>query len=120
MQVVIDGVEYVPFVHKEDGEWLNVRFYDHTSLSREVTVREFFNELLQKLWDEQDGFNGKRPFGNSCWSFPIMDALGKAGAYPTTVTPSEWEDEPDDVRYDTRAAETFVKGLIARMCLGDA
>ena len=118
MQVVIDGVEYVPFVHKENGDWLDLRFYDHISLNREVTIREFFNEMLQKLWDETDGFSGTRPFGNSCWDYPVMEALGKAGAFPATITKSEYEDEPDDVRYDVRVASAFVKGLIAQMCLG--
>lgn len=119
MQVVIDGIEYVPFVEKGDADWLNVRFFDRISLNREVTVREFFNELLLKLWDEQDGFSGKRPFGNSCWYIPVMEALGKAGAFPATVTESEYEGEPDDVRFDYKIADKFVRGLISRMCLGN-
>lgn len=118
MKVVIDGVEYVPFVHKEDGKWLDLRFYDNISLNRDVTIREFLAIMLDKLWVETDCFSGKRPFGNSCWDFPVMAALGKAGAFPATVTKSEYEDEPDDVRYDVKVASQFVRGLIAQMCLG--
>lgn len=30
-------------------------------------VVEYLHSLLFTLWEEGEGFSGKRPFGNSCW-----------------------------------------------------
>lgn len=32
-----------------------------------LTVRDYLKALLRRLWLEQEGFSGKRPFGNSGW-----------------------------------------------------
>ena len=40
-----------------------------------VTVREFLFELLHTLWVEEEGFSGKRPFGNSGWKHAVEQAL---------------------------------------------
>jgi hypothetical protein len=39
------------------------------------TVREFMRKLLTKMWDEGEGFSGKKPFGNSGWEQPITVAM---------------------------------------------
>lgn len=39
------------------------------------TVRDYLTSLLLAVWDEEEGFSGKRPFGNSGWSSDIIDAL---------------------------------------------
>jgi hypothetical protein len=44
----------------------------------DISLREFFCNLLIKLWDEQEGFSGKRPWGNSGWDEPVYAALIKA------------------------------------------
>lgn len=38
------------------------------------TVRDYLKVLLTKLWDEEESFSGKRPFGNSGWRW---NDLGK-------------------------------------------
>ena len=43
------------------------------------TVREYLILLLQRLWEEEEGFSGKRPFGNSGWKFEIYAALVDEG-----------------------------------------
>lgn len=43
------------------------------------TIRGYLKELLAELWREQEGFSGKRPFGNSGWTWDMLIALGKAG-----------------------------------------
>ena len=43
------------------------------------TVGEYFKILLLTLWDEEDGFSGKRPFGNSGWKYEVYTALVSAG-----------------------------------------
>lgn len=45
-----------------------------------ATVREYLASLLTVLWDENEGFSGKRPFGNSGWEHELYAALVKAGA----------------------------------------
>lgn len=43
------------------------------------TIREFFKELAIMVWTEGEGFNGKRPFGNSGWSYMVYKPLIKEG-----------------------------------------
>ena len=43
------------------------------------TVREYLQHLLLTLWQKRDGFNGKKPFGNSGWEYDIYRALVQAG-----------------------------------------
>lgn len=50
-----------------------------------TTIKGYLKALLYALWDEQEGFSGKRPFGNSGWDSCMMDALidkGIAKSYP--------------------------------------
>lgn len=53
---------------------LELTFYS-TDLDRTVTIRQFFFELMKKLWLEQDEFSGKRPFGNSDWDADLILCL---------------------------------------------
>jgi len=39
------------------------------------TVKGYLKALLSTLWDEGEGFSGKRPFGNSGWEYDLTDAL---------------------------------------------
>lgn len=40
-----------------------------------ATVREYLQALLLVLWMEEEGFSGKRPFGNSGWQGELENAL---------------------------------------------
>lgn len=44
------------------------------------TVRDYLKALLSTLWTEDEGFSGKRPFGNSGWKYDLYAPLVKAGA----------------------------------------
>ena len=44
-----------------------------------ATVRGYLKALLTKLWEEGEGFSGKRPFGNSGWERDLHFPLVKAG-----------------------------------------
>lgn len=44
-----------------------------------ATVRDYLKALLTRLWEEGEGFSGKRPFGNSGWQLELYQALGRAG-----------------------------------------
>lgn len=44
------------------------------------TIKGYLIALLDKLWEEEESFSGKRPFGNSGWSFDLYKPLVVAGA----------------------------------------
>lgn len=44
-----------------------------------ATVRDYLAKLLRKVWTETEGFDGKRPFGNSSWEYELYTPLVKAG-----------------------------------------
>jgi hypothetical protein len=44
-----------------------------------TTIRGYLVALAAAVWDEVDGFSGKRPFGNSGWTWDVHAALAKAG-----------------------------------------
>lgn len=43
------------------------------------TVREYLKALLTRLWDEGEGFSGKRPFGDSAWEYDLYYVLVRDG-----------------------------------------
>lgn len=75
------------------------------------TVREYLATLLHLLWDEQEGFNGKRPFGNSGWDYDIYRALIAGGALAGT-----YDDKVGAHINDYRQARILVRTLIEEMC----
>lgn len=48
-------------------------------LNRWLTIREYLIALLDRLWDELEGFSGKRPFGNSGWEYTLAVPLIENG-----------------------------------------
>lgn len=117
MQVTINGVKYVPFVPKADSKWLDLEYYAD-DIDTTLTIRQYFHKILRKLWLDPEGFGGKRPFGNSCWYFPIIYALVEAGAIEGTVERDE-DGYIERSNYNAEEADAFVQGLIAQMCLGE-
>lgn len=72
-----------------------------------ATIRDYLIALLATLWEEKDGFTGKRPFGNSGWGGELIAALIQAGAI---------EGELDEYgyieNYDRDAAEELIADAI--------
>lgn len=56
--------------------------FESRDLGIKLTIREYFLELLRTLWIEEEGFSGKRPFGNSGWQHDVYTALIKHGLIP--------------------------------------
>lgn len=48
--------------------------------AKATTVRDYLKALLSELWREEEGFSGKRPFGNSGWKYEVFKALIDGGA----------------------------------------
>lgn len=116
MDVIINGVKYVPEIIRIDGHWLDIKFYAE-DIGETLTIREYFHKLLSTLWEEQDGFSGKRPFGNSCWYLPVIYALIEAGAVEGHIV-RDYDGYVERVDYSEEGVNRFVQGLIAQMCLG--
>lgn len=81
MQVIINGVEYIPThaVENDGGiaEALEYRF--DSDAGENLSVRDYLHKLLHKLWSQGEGFSSKRPFGNSGWESDIYAALVAGG-----------------------------------------
>lgn len=60
------------------------------------TIREYLIALLAALWDEQEGFSGKRPFGNSGWDCDLMVPLIRAGLIDGRLDEDGYIEEVDD------------------------
>ena len=43
------------------------------------TVREYLVALARTVWEEGEGFSGKRPFGNSGWEHEVYNSLEAFG-----------------------------------------
>jgi hypothetical protein len=41
------------------------------------TLGECLRDLLRCLWEEEEGFSGKRPWGNSGWQLKFYEVLVK-------------------------------------------
>ena len=68
--------------------------------SGETTVRGYLVKLLLTLWREQEGFSGKRPFGNSGWDADFIVPFARAGFIDLVLTEEDgWTD------YDYRAVD---------------
>lgn len=70
------------------------------------TVRAYLTKLLTTVWEEEEGFDGKRPFGNSSWQDEVYDVLIEHGLAP----PREfrWNNQPDPVERLVLAAIEFM------------
>lgn len=81
MQVIINGVQYIPTHTVENGgkvaDALEYRF--DSDAGENLSIRDYLHKLLHKLWSHGEGFSSKRPFGNSGWESDIYAALVAGG-----------------------------------------
>lgn len=76
------------------------------------SVGGYLIRLLAVMWQEGEGFSGKRPFGNSSWECEIYDALVRADLVGGVIDSDGYLDEVDDV-----AADRLVAGAIASLAV---
>ncbi len=60
-----------------------------------TTIKGYLVALLDKLWAEEEGFSGKRPFGNSGWSYDLYKPLVTAGAVKGKLDSDGYIEEVD-------------------------
>ena len=61
-----------------------------------MTIRKYLNVLLSNVWEYGEGFNGKRPFGNSGWEWELYTALVSAGLVDGSIDDDGYLDEFED------------------------
>jgi hypothetical protein len=65
-------------------------------LNEDITLRQYFYDLMSELWCEQDGFSGERPFGNSGWDYEVYKPLVQAGLIKGRIDDDGYVAELDD------------------------
>lgn len=68
-----------------------------SDLNETITLRQYLYDLMSTLWCEQDGFSGKRPFGNSGWDYEIYLPLVEAGLVKGEIDEDGYITKLDDV-----------------------
>jgi hypothetical protein len=72
-----------------------------------ATICDYLCALLKAVWTEEEGFSGKRPFGNSGWKSNIEVALVEAGAVE-----GEIDEDGYLARVDSRAVNKIILDCI--------
>ena len=121
MKVLINNIVYVPQLKKPKGKNMLAALELEVSVNGEIdghdgtlTVRQYLRALLDKLWDEDESFNSKRPFGNSSWVYDLYDPLSLAGFIPGLNLNGAYS--PTDKQL--QLAHAYVKDLIAAVFMG--
>jgi len=60
-----------------------------------TTIKGYLIALLDTLWEKEEGFSGKRPFGNSGWSHDLYKPLIVAGAVAGKLDSDGYIEEVD-------------------------
>lgn len=111
MEVIIDGERYIKMPESVSDKGLlsalEVRF--ESDAGDGITVRDYLRSLLAELWIRQEGFSGKRPFGNSGWHYELLTPLVKAGFIDGTINEDCWADFTDE---QMEKAHAYVAQLI--------
>ena len=78
---------------------------------KNLTIREWLISLLLQVWIEQEGFSGKRPWGNSGWDYDVYWPLVRDGLIFGVV--DEEAEYMDDL--DEDAGRALVAAMIRRL-----
>jgi len=73
------------------------------------TVKDYLKALLSELWREEEGFNGKRPFGNSGWQFDVYFALVRAHVIDGKIQ------DGDLIEVDQKHGDAMIQSAIAAL-----
>lgn len=82
-------------------------------LKEEISIRQYFYDLMSTLWTELEDFDGKRPFGKSDWEYEIYASLISHGLVPGTFDEDGYIKE-----IDTAQANEFVLKNIIQPLFG--
>jgi hypothetical protein len=86
---------------------IKIKSYD---FPEEITLKQYLKYLLLAIWDEKEGFSGKRPFGNSGWEYDIYAALVKSNFVEGKLDECGCVEEIDEKKAD-ELIEEAIKSL---------
>ncbi len=110
MEVLIDGVRYAPVPDVAEGQGLLAALemrLEQSDAGDNITVRDYLRLLLETVWEEKEGFSGKRPFGNSGWEYELYAPLIQCGAIQGTL-----DEEGCVLSVNREQGQAYVKQLI--------
>lgn len=94
---------------------LNVVRHD---LNTEVTIRQYFYDLLSALWVQGENFSSKRPFGNSGWDYGVYVTLIREGLISGKIAADEDGGNPYVDEINEVEARNFVINNILKPLFG--
>jgi hypothetical protein len=120
LEVFINGKRYIQAKPEPTGtgfeQALECRMEYADDLGR-VTIREYFHELLSRLWRQKKEFSGEEPLGNSEWETDVIYSLIAGGFVPGQI--HEDDECITGADYDEVAANKYVAELINHCFFGD-
>jgi len=73
-----------------------------------ITIRSYLIRLLSDVWKDGEGFDGKRPFGNSGWESDLITPLVRAGLVGGKIDVEDgYLEESDDEAAEKLIADTI-------------
>jgi hypothetical protein len=81
---------------KFDGKAILAIEFECDELDGRVTIGGYLIKLLETLWEEGEGFSGKRPFGNSGWERDLYKPLIAAGVIRGELDEDGYIERVDD------------------------
>lgn len=75
-----------------------------------ATIKDYLKALLTTLWEEEEGFDGKRPFGNSGWQYDVYKTLVKFEIISGSIDREGYLET-----VDRREADQFVQQMIEEL-----
>lgn len=106
-RVLRRNLELVTFELVEvDTDIGSLTFFCH-DLGQDISIHDYLIRLLSTLWNEQDGFSGKRPFGNSGWNYDLLACL-----IAHKIIPGELDDEGYVMEVDEEQGDKIIREYI--------
>lgn len=96
-------------MNKSLQDALDVRF--SSDAGDDLSIRQYFEQLLITLWEEGERFSGKRPFGNSGWEYDLYQPLILGGFIKGTL-----DTDGNVVDVNEQKAFVYVRNLIRELC----
>ena len=97
---------------EQSNENISAIMFKSNDLYKKITVKDFLKKLLITLWEEGEGFSGKRPFGNSEWKYDMYAELIKRGIIEGRL--DKYENKYIE-ELDEKVADKFVIDFIKKL-----
>lgn len=109
-RVIVDDVLYIQ-APDQTGDVSAADFiFFCKDLDEDISIKGYLKKLLETLWEEGEGFSGKRPFGNSGWEYSLYAPLVAGGFVKGRLDADGYVDE-----VDKDAANQMIFDIIASL-----